>query len=478
MMKAVLVTVALILCHSWGWASLNPSNSAHVTWQPLDVRFFSSPLASKPKTPPVVKVLSYLCDLESVREAEADKRTRKGSGVLIHHNGSLFVITSSHVVYHGSPKEGICHAIRTTGGTESSATLKAANYANGLALLAVEDSNKRSDIHLGQDAFSLTELILSKQRVNDESRLRDVTSRFVDMIGFRHENMTRIVRKDAFIISLDDEESYLFPLAQRLLNVEGHNEYGMSGGGLFQEDESAMGALRLIGIISHRVFEISRRGVPKPANASPGQVSGTTVALIVPVETVADWVINVLLGNGARSQFWEDFKEQLNRRVSASIGELVFTEVNCEPDEVGGDGVGIGGDDRDTPPDLLDKVEALTRPVGGDGVGIGGRLAGNEPGNVNGCHLKISHKPGAQSGWPFGAKSRKSFYEPLLASVTPGSPSYIVRERYLTELRLGKKSVKVIGLAPTLARIVLGNFEPVLVEKSALQAVPAPKDFD
>lgn len=292
------------------------------------------PGISVAETDAVVKIYSRPCGKNSVKV---------GSGTLIVHDGSVHVLTSDHVVYHGTRAEGVCHSIRFEGRVFE-ANLVAANFLNGLALLEVNTPN---------DAMRQASIRPERDFV-PSSR----AAVFGTIAGYPGASTGLSADTRAQILSASSSRSVL-PEVSTLLEVKGHSEFGMSGGALFDQNG------RYAGLLSHQYLRMNL-GAPSSVHEYEAEgEQGEFIALVIPAETTLEWL------RGARNVRL-DLKSQFAGKMAVSFEGVRFSAQACRDSagpvggrlDFGGEGAGIGGSEEKHTCRILvslDKNGARTR---------------------------------------------------------------------------------------------------------------------
>lgn len=369
---------------------------------------------------PVVKIKSRWC--------ESNGPAYQGSGTLFSREGKLFAITSAHVVLHGNQDSGACHEIKTADGVRLEMSLRAVDFARGLALLESR-----------LDASSALLSTTGPLTVAPESSLGE--SATARMVGYPFASETPIVDAMARVLNPRSTRSVL-PSVSELIEIKGHNEFGMSGGGAFDADG------RFVGVISHQYL---RRVEGKPATISDNDGTsdhgGELIGLVLPGESVSAW-IDRAIDSPASVWMAEDIAGQKAREASMTFDGIRFRAVDCVRKEVtvgpkgigiggpGGDGVGVGG-------------------PGGDGVGIGG--PGGDGVGIGG--------PGGDGVGIGGSPSGACRVELSLAGSTFGNRWTFAPAGWLSDARrfltLGAQ-VSIVGLSRDLRRYPINHLYDVL----------------
>lgn len=263
----------------------------------------------------LVKVTSYPC--------QRPKYAKFGSGVLVKTTDRLFVLTSDHVIYHGGSSDGVCHKVYSFDAEKQiSVTPVMINFAKGVALFEAFDADLES---LALPYSSLVEGV------------EEELSTFGVLHGYPYGSKSVITDQNAQVMSKNSDRTIL-PSIKSVIEVNGHTEYGMSGGGFFDEDG------RYKGLISHQYLQI-REGKPaKLYESSEGTVAGTMIGLMIPAKTIVAW-LDKYLSKGIKEEVRWDIKDQIRRRSSVVFDGIRFTPRKCDDtaDAMNGDPVGIGG---------------------------------------------------------------------------------------------------------------------------------------
>lgn len=335
--------------------------------------------AFEDQTQAVVKISSYMCDRPT--------RVRHGSGTMLSVEGTRYVITSDHVLFHGDRGENICHAAHDTEHGTRPVELTAANIAVGMALLRVGAENEVQSQF--PNAVTLAQVV-GFAASGDEARS-------ITTAGFPFASESRLVHRGGEVLNRASRRA-LVPLVDTFLELQAHTEFGMSGGGVFDHDG------HYVGLISHQYLQLAAG-----SDTSIGDLDETTVpnaqmiGLAIPADHVKSWV-NSVLTRETTADLRENLADQLARRDSLTTSGLRFSPLACDGrpapirgdavggERRGGDGVGIGGERRGG-----DGVGIGGERRGGDGVGIGGE--GSDGGSP--CSLQIELDDALPSqAWP------------------------------------------------------------------------------
>ncbi len=271
----------------------------------------------------VVKVKSFLCDKPEVE--------RVGSGILFMKEESYFALTSAHVIFHGDQNERVCHTLHYEDAPSVSGTLLAANFANGLALLRVKGPGDLmrdgalpfSALEQGAALLPGNEATLAGYPFGSNTSLRDEVSRILNASSNRS----------------------ILPLVDKVIEVKGHTEFGMSGGALLTPKGN------LLGMVSHQYLSQQPGQPARQNNYSPDAPREGIVGLVIPTETIRKWLDQVFIHNPKA-----DLKEELGSQIHRTPLVVPLGGVKFKGPKTlgGGDGVGIGGE---TPPERLPTSE-------------------------------------------------------------------------------------------------------------------------
>ena len=391
--------------------------------------------------PTVGKVTSYVCNTKS--------NQRLGSGTLLEAGGKLFVLTSAHVVFHSTlALERMCATFESD---RKVLTLNyfAINFANGLALFEVA----AKDLPTAQP--------MKKVLWNDMQVQAEIdTSPAICLTGLPFGSATPLNDCNARILNAHSNRTIL-PLIDEVLEIDGHSEYGMSGGAVF----SAEGAY--LGLISHQYLSID---LGRPATIQDyvqNGHSGELIGLAIPTVEIVPW-IKIVLADPKAGRAVEAFRDQIKHLPKAvNLSSVKFTERNCDsvdvsPGGIGGDGVGIGGDGkRSRGGDGVGIGGDGKYRRGGDGVGIGGDNTPTAPSPkdpANDCHidLSINDDPNFSQEWPFSTQI-PTWLETVRAHLKD-NPKDVLKMEYID---MDDAPERVTGLMQAFTWIAHGNL-PVM----------------
>jgi len=267
--------------------------------------------------------------------------TLPGSGILFTHKNRVLVLTSEHVVLHGDD-QNICHTIFNEEIGNLPTTLLSANWGNGLALLEV------SNLPYDFDLPTLEDFITA----NPESDNLAVTS------GFTADSRTLTRHARADVISFSSDRM-VFPEVNRIIEIIGHGEFGMSGGPLFNENQDS-----ILGILSHQYLKQipGQAAVPVSYSADYTLLMENTL-FVIPSSDIKTWVEESVKSplfsyEQPKTTFKRDSSDQVkNNKVIYADGcafalengksklqiDIIDKKIINPNGTQGGDGVGIGG---------------------------------------------------------------------------------------------------------------------------------------
>lgn len=294
--------------------------------------FFAVPALAAP----VVKVASYPC--------ASPQRAKFGSAVVFRREGKAYALTSDHVLYHGE----VCH--RVYDDKTVSAKLVAVNLGYGLGLLELERP-------LGE-ALEYHSLVAASPPPED----------FASICGVPFNSEKVQCDTHAQILAAKSDRTIL-PLVKEVIEVNGHNEYGMSGGGIFDSQGN------LLALLSHQYLQKAVGGPAKLLDSHEGMVSGDLLGLGIRRETIAKWVEGVF--SGAPQDLRWDLAQQLRGKQAITLAGVRFTPRECE------------------------EKPTVARRTWGDPVGIGGNVS--VEGKV--CDVVLSLDSASTQSWPFAERS-------------------------------------------------------------------------
>jgi hypothetical protein len=267
-----------------------------------------------------VKIRSFLCSDSS--------KVRKGSATFVKTEAfGVVLLTSSHVLFHGDDRQGICHEyLKNSKWTK--ARLLEVNGALGVGLLISFDNMNR-----GFDSSIARGIEVDLQPVEKQDLLK--------VAGVPH----RLESEDGLIVDegkaiLANSQRIILPLATSAVELEGaHNEFGMSGGGVFSEHG-------FVGILSHQYVAI-KAGQPADTGViNVGVDADKLVSLVIRASDIKAWLDkDVRAGRGG---FRESLTHQLKGELAFRFGTLQIIQRGCGAGTggIGGQGVGIGGEEH------------------------------------------------------------------------------------------------------------------------------------
>lgn len=297
----------------------------------------------------VLKVTSYPC--------ATPEKVRHGSGTAFSKDGKLYLVTSSHVLFHGDANERICHRTSDPSGAGVTARLLRVNVARGAALLQLPDN------------VSLAVRPLEWRALADEVPVSETDA---ELTGFAWESKTRSSDSSARILDARSTRGIL-PLVKTIFEVKGHSEYGMSGGSLL----TAKGSY--VGMLSHQYLRVISGEVSEPQSYRRGERVNDSemIALVIPRSEVAAWIVSALREQ-AGSDLRERVADQLRGDSAIALSGLVFLE--------------------QAPPEGNTLAQGRRTTSGGDGVGVGGD---GRRGSRAGVTVTVSLDSGQGQAWPF-----------------------------------------------------------------------------
>jgi hypothetical protein len=267
-----------------------------------------------------VKMRSFLCgDSSKVRKGSATFVKTESFGVVL--------ITSSHVLFHGDESQGICHEfLKNSKWTK--AQLLEVNGALGVGVL----TSAKDGAH-GFDPNTAKGVEVDDKTIQKQDLLK--------VAGVPH----RIESEDGLIIDegkvvLSNSQRIILPRVSSAVELEGaHNEFGMSGGGVFSERG-------FVGILSHQYVAIKAGQPADTAVINDGVDADKLVSLVIKAGDIMAWLNNEVAA--ARGGFRESVSHQLRSELAFRFGTLQIIQRGCGADTggIGGQGVGIGGEDQ------------------------------------------------------------------------------------------------------------------------------------
>lgn len=282
-----------------------------------------------------VKVKSYVCQ-------HKDLQARRGSGVLISvkrkEETKIYVLTSAHGIFPGKLTSGICHEVGNALRDGVAAELIRYNIGNDLALLEVTDPKK-----LGGSPIALEDIPAATIR-----KKKGMIS------GFPFDSNAKGLQEnyDALVRTYTSNRLMLPFIQNNALEVEGHSEYGMSGGAFWTEDGE------FNGVTSHQYVEGIRQAAQRPRVRTydpTKRIEGDVLALIISNEVVVPWLQTAFGSKPESADLIPNLEEELQGRFKIQVNGLSFAA------KIIGDGAGIGGED---PEDLKqDSVKYLEIPI-------------------------------------------------------------------------------------------------------------------
>jgi hypothetical protein len=288
-------------------------------------------------SPAVGKFRSFLCASPS--------RARVGSASLVKVDGRTLVLTSSHVLFHGTNAQGVCHEF-ISGASRLVLNPIAINALNGLAVLDV----------VGGSGPSLAPLEISGDSLPGDPTRGCLAGVPFDAVGLPD-------RCEADVPTRQSPRTIL-PLVPSVMEVRGHSEYGMSGGAWLDSNG------RWDGLVSHQYLAIEA-GKPATIHHYDTKPSSTAelVALVIERPFAVSWIRNALSG-ATEARIAEDLDAQKRGVFVLALGGVLFEERCQVASPVGG--------------------------IGGDAIGIGG------PGTSSGCLIQLSLAPSTTliQPWP------------------------------------------------------------------------------
>ncbi len=336
-----------------------------------------SAAAAAPKF--VVKVKSRTCSARTELE---------GSGNLISIKDKIYVLTSDHVVLHGTKADGVCSSVALNG-QELTLELQAANFLLGTALLEVLHPNAAAK----KAALPVQNLISDMSEVGG----------FGALTGVPALSDTAVVDNSGQILSTNGTR-HVLPLVTSWIEVRGHSEFGMSGGALVTESG------KMAGLISHQYLKLNLGTASTIHEYDAEGAGGEIVALVIPGSLISKW-IDSALAHAPGSDVRLDADMQKRGILSAVFEGIRFTGHRCKSGgaSIGGEGVGIGG----------------------EGVGIGG--AGEQKICQISVHANQDTNSWNNSAWPLSeARWFKQLKERILGGASADVSALYYKGRQYT----------------------------------------------
>ena len=208
----------------------------------------------------IVKLTSQVCDRSW---------SSKGSGILFKRNNQTFVVTSSHVVLPS--QKNVCNTISSPKfGNDLIVILRVADWSRGLALLQLVHEVDREFIP-SMDAF--------------QSSLSSTPPASYILAGFPHHSDRLLTYPSAKVV-MNKSDRHLLPMAGHIIEVVGHGEFGMSGGGLISELDKK---IRVHGLISHQYIKIIL-GKPTQIHVFSQSIRSENHLLIISASDIKAWL--------------------------------------------------------------------------------------------------------------------------------------------------------------------------------------------
>ncbi|MDO9181921.1 MAG: serine protease [Bacteriovorax sp.] len=289
-------------------------------------------IASQPNYKFVVKILSGPCGYQNSQMA--------GSGTIFNFNGSTYVLTSEHVVYH-SAATNFCHRITNSFISEQKAELLFADWGLGIALLKLP-------------------IPISADFLNYPNDFQSATSNLVTIAGSPFSEPQTIVATAGHVIN-NQSQRLLTPLIKYALEIDGaHGEFGMSGGAILEESGANF---KYLGLLTHQVLSM----VPgAPTRATDWDQSSKFQNQLLGISSSdITKILNNYFNNPSafRVSAYRSPLGQINRTNDIISNGLIFKPslqktnpaIPSSPTPIGGvDPVGIGG--IDLPGDIFTSL--------------------------------------------------------------------------------------------------------------------------
>ena len=281
---------------------------------------------------PVVKVRSFLC--------KQPDRVRLGSGVPFQKDGTVHVLTSSHILFHGGEKDGVCHEV-LQGKLKFKAHLQSVHSGYGLAALATSGSI---------DSLPLDALFSTRAPSGASGHTLAGYP-----VGIPVDSTTPEYDREAQVLDWKCKQSIL-PSAKTMIKAKVYSAFGMTGGGLFSSEGL------YLGLQSHHKIKVEEAKPGKIRPFLPSEQWQAFIAFIIPRETVASWFRAAVLEKKPEASLPEILEAQLKGRSAFLAAGMKFEEQGKKPagTGTGGEAVGTGGEAVGT---------------GGEAVGTGGAEA-------------------------------------------------------------------------------------------------------
>ena len=312
--------------------------------------FVTSRTSAQPiSVAPIVKVYSDLCGGETPLE---------GSGILFSSENAAYVLTSEHVVLHG--QSGFCHRIEHMQLGTFTVKLKVADWGRGTAILSVV-------------GFPSPELLPSIDELAQSSAQQ---GRRVTTIGFPAGQTIAFSSDLGNILATDSPRHFLAHSEAIVELLNSHGEFGMSGGGVFDNDTG-----NLVAMLSHQYLKMVE-GNRTLVGDFRGQSGGENHLLAIAIDEIRPWLNNALAANATDDPlFVRDPLSQLEGDDVVIADGLRF-KASPNPEHCPDRGFvnsqyGISKSDVFLRSPKTVKKNEATRPPdfaanGGDPVGIGG----------------------------------------------------------------------------------------------------------
>lgn len=179
----------------------------------------------------------------------------EGSGVVVHHKGKTYILTSEHVVLHDATGLFARNDYVSENANAAVATkFLQSDFGLGLALLEIEKSNFTP-------GFELTQL---------SQRTMPAVGSAAWTVGFPYGSRSIVADPEGHVQSTTTESAVLAEVPKMIQSEGAHAEFGMSGGALIDDD------LNVIGILSHEIPDT------------------TKTVFSIPIQIAAQWALRVL----------------------------------------------------------------------------------------------------------------------------------------------------------------------------------------
>ncbi len=268
----------------------------------------------------------------------------RGSGMIFQHQGSLFVLTSDHVILNGG--SDYCHSIRSSTLSKRPAEVVATSWEEGMAVL------KFAAPELDHSALpDLTVAPRQKARNGDA----------ITVAGFPYGSENLLVNGRAFVSDIASERHLLVGVERMIEINDGKGEFGMSGGPIFLRDE-------MIGMLSHQYLKLVAGAPSEVGEYERDTTMVENQLLAIGRQKIAQWLKQIFSGKESAGLYREPEDQISGQKVLHGFGirlELVPRPPTATLIKAGGDGTGIGGGknwENDTNLSVLVSKEAQKNP--------------------------------------------------------------------------------------------------------------------